>query len=68
MALSRALANVLLTHPCPSCGHKLKKNGSWFKGIKNYRYEACQEVIPMGYEAKIKFFEAHVHLASRDHL
>jgi uncharacterized protein YbbK (DUF523 family) len=31
MALSRALANVLLTHPCPSCGHKLKKNGSWFK-------------------------------------
>jgi hypothetical protein len=63
MPLSRALANVLLTHPCPSCCHKLKKNGSWFMGIRNYRCEACQEDIHMEYEAKIKLFDAHAHLA-----
>jgi hypothetical protein len=31
MPLSRALRSVLLTRPCPHCGHKLVKKGAGFK-------------------------------------
>jgi len=64
MPLSHALANVLLTHPCPICGHKLEKIGRWFMGIRNYRCYACQADIPMGYKAKLTLFDAHAHLIS----
>jgi transposase-like protein len=42
MPLSRALANVTLTNPCPHCGHKLEKKGSWFQSIEHYSCEACR--------------------------
>ena len=34
MPLTSGLLDVLLSHPCPHCGHKHEKKGSWFQ---NYR-------------------------------
>ena len=31
MPLTKGLLDVLLSHPCPDCGHKHEKKGSWFK-------------------------------------
>jgi transposase-like protein len=63
MPLSRALANVVLTNPCPHCGHKLEKKGSWFQSIGHYRCEACRQETAMEYDAKVELFEAQAHLA-----
>lgn len=62
MTLSVALMPVLLTRPCPNCGHKLEKKGNWFKIKTSYRCEACHEDIPLRYEAKLKLFDDHAHL------
>jgi len=32
-ALTKGLLHVLLSHPCPRCGHKHEKKGSWFRTI-----------------------------------
>jgi hypothetical protein len=61
MPLSRALANVLLTRRCPSCGHMLTKKGSWFRSIGHYRCEGCLEDIPLSYEAKVQLFDDHAN-------
>ncbi len=59
MPLSRALLNVLLTYPCPRCGHELEMKGSWFRTIRNYRCGSCKQEIRMTYGAKIALFNAH---------
>lgn len=64
MALSPALFNVLLTRPCPHCGHNLEKTGSWFKVIHSYRCEGCHADNVMSYPARVELFEAHAHLTS----
>jgi hypothetical protein len=33
MPLTSGLLDVLLSHPCPRCGHRQEKKGSWFKTI-----------------------------------
>ena len=30
MTLDTELFRVILSHPCPHCGHKLQNKGSWF--------------------------------------
>ncbi len=64
--LSPALNDMTLTRPCPKCGHNLEKKGIWFKVIKSYRCEACDEDIPMDYETKLRLFDAHAHLISEN--
>ena len=62
MPLSRALAGVLLTHPCPHCSHKLVKLGRYFQTIGHYRCEGCQRRVNLSYDDKLKLFDAHMHL------
>jgi hypothetical protein len=63
MPLSRALANVFLTYPCPHCGHKLEKPGAWFQSIGQYRCNACRRDVRIRYNDKAKLFDAHIRLA-----
>ena len=62
MPLSRALRSVLLTRPCPHCGHKLVKKGSWFQSMSRYRCGACHQGVRVPYEEKLKLFDDHAHL------
>lgn len=65
MPLPRTLANVLLTHRCPRCGHEHAKKGIWFQTITHYRCESCRLEMRMTYLAKIKLFEAHARRTNR---
>jgi len=65
MPLSPALLNVLLTHPCPHCGHELQKRGSWFQTIAHYRCESCQRDVHIGYDGKLALFEKYARLIRR---
>jgi transposase-like protein len=62
MALSRALVTVLLSMPCPHCGHKLEKVGSWFQSTRHYECEGCRQTVRVRYEDKVKLFDDHAHL------
>jgi len=50
--LSLALDRVILTRPCPKCGHQLKKQGVWFKAVGQYICEECRLFIVMTYPEK----------------
>ena len=59
MPLSVKLNDVLLTRPCPRCGHNRKKLGKWFQVIRHYQCEGCGTNLPMTYPDKIALFKAH---------
>ena len=59
MPLSTKLMHVLLTRPCPHCGHKREKLGVWFLAIRHYECEGCGADVQMGYSEKVALFEAH---------
>ncbi len=63
MSLSLALLHVFLTHPCPHCGHKLEKTGSYFRTVSHYRCGACRKDVHIGYEDKVDLFDKHAYLA-----
>jgi DNA-directed RNA polymerase subunit RPC12/RpoP len=63
MPLSGALVTVLLTMPCPHCGHKLEKVGSWFKSTTRYECAGCHQTVRVRYEDKLKLFDDHAHLS-----
>ena len=52
--LSRALLSVLLTMPCPNCGHKLERLGDWFKTVTRYECEGCHQTVRVRYEDKVQ--------------
>jgi endogenous inhibitor of DNA gyrase (YacG/DUF329 family) len=60
MPLSEDLRSVVLTHPCPHCGHELKKKGIWFMNRRgSYKCPSCHKPVPMGYSDKVAVFEAN---------
>ena len=63
MALNKGLLQVLLSHPCPRCGHKQEKKGSWFKTIGHYTCPSCGHSVQMGYDEKARLFQANAHRA-----
>ena len=63
LALTKGLLDVLLSHPCPHCGHKQEKKGSWFKTIGHYTCPSCGHSVQMSYDEKIRLFEANAHRA-----
>jgi DNA-directed RNA polymerase subunit RPC12/RpoP len=63
MPLTKGLLNVLLSHPCPHCGHKHEKKGSWFQTIAHYSCSSCSHSVRMGYDDKVHLFEANAHRA-----
>ena len=65
MPLSGVLTHVLLTRPCPHCGHKLEKKGSWFQAIARYQCEGCYRPLAMTRDARIELFEAHADPAKK---
>ena len=52
MPLTSGLSDVLLSHPCPHCGHKQEKKGSWFQTIGQYICSSCGQGVRMGYDDK----------------
>jgi hypothetical protein len=62
MPLDRKLMHVLLSHPCPHCGHKLTMRGNWFSVIGNYRCALRRKNVRMTYEVKLALFESHADL------
>jgi len=66
--LSLALDRVILTRPCPNCGHQLKKQGVWFKAVGQYICEECRLFIVMTDPEKVELFEAHAHLIRKERL
>ena len=62
MPLARALQSVLLTMPCPHCGHRLAKKGSWFQTVSYFRCGACRRGVRVPYEEKLRLFDDHAHL------
>ena len=63
MALTSGLLDVLLSHPCPRCGHRQEKKGSWFKTISHYTCPSCGHSVRMSYDDKVRLFEANAHRA-----
>jgi transposase-like protein len=63
MPLAKGLLDVLLSYPCPECGHKQEKKGSWFKTIGHYTCPSCGHSVQMAYDEKIRLFEANAHRA-----
>jgi DNA-directed RNA polymerase subunit RPC12/RpoP len=63
MGLDRKLMDVLLSRPCPHCGHNLTMKGSWFSVIQNYQCALCHQKVRMTYTARLALFESHAHLA-----
>ena len=63
MPLTSGLLDVLLSHPCPRCGHKQEKKGSWFKTISHYTCPSCGHSVQMGYDEQIRLFDANAHRA-----
>jgi DNA-directed RNA polymerase subunit RPC12/RpoP len=63
MGLDRKLMDVLLSRPCPHCGHNLTMRGSWFCMIANYLCARCHQKVRMTYPAKLALFRRHVNLA-----
>jgi transposase-like protein len=63
MPLTKGLLHVLLSHPCPDCGHKHEKKGSWFKTISHYNCPVCGNSVQMGYADKVRLFDANAHRA-----
>jgi transposase-like protein len=63
MPLTKGLLAVLLSHPCPRCGHSQEEKGSWFKTISHYTCSSCGHSVQMGYDAKVGLFEANAHRA-----
>ena len=63
MALTKGLANVLLSHPCPYCGHKHEKTGRYFQTLRDYRCPSCERSVQMTYDDKVRLFEANAHRA-----
>ena len=61
MPLTKGLLDVLLSHPCPDCGHKHEKKGSWFKTITHYTCSSCGHSVRMGYDVKARLFEANAN-------
>ena len=63
MPLTKGLLDVLLSHPCPYCGHKVENKGSWFKTISHYTCPSCGHSVQMSYDDKVRLFEANAHRA-----
>jgi hypothetical protein len=40
-----------------------KRKGSWFKTISHYTCPSCGHSVQMGYDEKIRLFEANAHRA-----
>jgi endogenous inhibitor of DNA gyrase (YacG/DUF329 family) len=60
MPLPDELRDVVLSHPCPHCGHKVEKKGSWFMSQRrHYQCASCHKPVPMGYSDKFKLFERY---------
>jgi transposase-like protein len=45
MPLTKGLSDVLLSYPCPHCGHKQDKKGSWFQTIGQYTCLSCDRSV-----------------------
>jgi ribosomal protein S27AE len=63
MPLTSGLLDVLLSHPCPRCGHRQEKKGSWFQTVGHYTCPTCGHSVRMAYDDKLRLFEAHAHWA-----
>ena len=61
MPLTKGLLDVLLSHPCPHCGHKHEKKGGWFQTIGQYSCSSCGQSVRMAYNDKVCLFEANAH-------
>jgi hypothetical protein len=61
MPYSGVLADVLLIHPCPYCGHKLAKKGSWFQAVAGYECQECFELVRLTRHAKSKLLRLAPH-------
>jgi hypothetical protein len=59
MPLSGSLARIVLSRPCPYCGHVLVRTGSWFQHLSHYNCESCQKEVSMAYDAKVELFNKH---------
>lgn len=66
MPLAKGLLGVLLSHPCPNCGHKQERKGSWFQTVRRYRCSSCNYEVPVTYETKVRLFEANAHRAIQE--
>ena len=65
MTLSSKLNDVLLTYPCPKCGHPLIKKGSHFKLVRTLKCATCGHAKHWTYDEKVKLFDKHRHLGSQ---
>ena len=59
MPLSGRLPDVVLSRPCPHCGHVLDKKGSWFHHVSLYQCGSCHKQVPMTYDAKVELLEQY---------
>ena len=63
MPLTKGLSDVLLSYPCPHCGHKQDKKGSWFQTIGQYTCPSCDRSVRITYDDNVRLFETNTHRA-----
>src|SRR6478609_2933535 len=57
--LSQDAQDIFMTHYCPRCGHRTRRQGSSFRLIRHYRCSACGEQVRLTYNDKLKLFREH---------
>jgi len=63
MPLAKGLSTVLLSHPCPHCGHTHTKKGSYYQTVAHYKCTSCCRDVRMTYDLKLRLFDANAHRA-----
>ena len=67
MPLDLDLFPIVLSNPCPDCGHVMKKTGAWFSRAQScYTCPTCCKQVSMNYLDKIKVFDRHAQRKRED--
>jgi transposase-like protein len=59
MPLSPRLMFVPMTFECPTCGHPVVKNGTWFSSVGHFTCEGCHGQVTLTYRDKLALFAKH---------
>jgi hypothetical protein len=58
MPLSMA-EHITFSHPCPFCGHEIRRKGRWFQTVVCYKCMSCRRLLRLAYSDKAQLLASH---------
>jgi hypothetical protein len=58
MPLSMA-EHITFSHPCPFCGHEIRRKGRWFQTVICYKCMSCRRLVRLAYADKAQLLASH---------